>query len=85
MTKKNLLESIEKSAAHCLVGRKIVAVRYATPEEVRDLGLYSAPIMIVLDDGHSLVPLMDDKFSDAGALYTNILNLDVIPSMRRHE
>lgn len=51
-----------------LVGLTIINVRYATPQEVEDMGWYSAPIVIQLSDGTVMFPQSDDEGNDGGAL-----------------
>ena len=52
-----------------LKGRKIVGVRWLSPEECEDMGWYSRPIVIQLDDGTLLFPSQDDEGNDGGALF----------------
>jgi len=62
-----------------LVGRKITKIDYMSQEEVDEFGWYSASVRIHLDNGFILVPSRDDEGNDAGAIFTNIEGLDVIP------
>mgnify|MGYP003153755349 CR=1 FL=1 len=62
-----------------LVGRKITKVEYLPEEEMKDSGWYKRPIAIQLDDGHWLVPLMDDEGNDGGAISTTFKDLGIIP------
>lgn len=66
-------------AAKLLVGRKIVAVRYLTNEEVEGLGWYGASIALGLDDGSWIWPSSDDEGNDAGALFTTNEKMSTIP------
>lgn len=52
-----------------LLGRTIVGVRYLTDKETEDLGWMSAAIVLLLDDGSSILPSRDDEGNDAGALF----------------
>lgn len=58
----------EEHAAQHLVGRRIVAVRYMTPSEIRTLMWARAALVLVLDDGTAIYPQSDDEGNDAGAL-----------------
>jgi len=63
-----------------LVGRKIIKVEYLPVTETEDLGWYSRPIAILLDDGQWLVPMSDDEGNNGGAIsVSNNEMLDVIP------
>lgn len=66
-------------AAALLVGRTIKEVRYFTEKEREDLGWYSRPIALLLDDGTWLWPSSDDEGNNAGALFTTEPTLEVIP------
>lgn len=66
-------------AAALLVGRTIKEVRYLTEQEREDLGWYSRPIALRLDDGTWLWPSRDDEGNDAGALFTTDTKLMTIP------
>lgn len=72
----------EKKIAKLLVGKKIVETRYLTEEESEQSGWYNKPLMIVLDDGTQLVPMMDDEGNAGGAMATNLKDLPTIPVMR---
>ena len=56
-------------AKNALVGRKIVRVRYLTAEEMEDMGWYSNPIVLELDNGTLVFPSADDEGNDGGALF----------------
>jgi hypothetical protein len=56
-------------ASKALVGRKIVKVRYLTDEEMEDMGWYSKPIVLQLDDDTLLFPSADDEGNDGGAIF----------------
>lgn len=72
----------EKRIAKALVGRKIVEVRYLNDKEVNEHGWHRSALVMLLDDGTYLYPSSDDEGNDAGALFTNIAGLDIIPVMR---
>ena len=65
-----------------LVGRKIVKVRYLSPEETEEMGWYSRPVVIQLDDGNIIYPSADDEGNDGGALFTNDELDPVLPVLR---
>ncbi len=65
--------------ASALVGRTITAVRYLSTEEANDLGWYSRCVVLILDDGTQLYPAADDEGNNAGALFTTLADLDIIP------
>jgi len=62
-------ERWEKHAEKALVGRKIVGVRYLSPDEAMKLDWGSRPIVFELDNGSLFYPSMDDEGNDGGALF----------------
>lgn len=66
-----------------LLNRKIVAVRYMTDEEAEEIGWYSRPVIIQLDDGNQIFPAADDEGNDAGALFTSSEADPVLPVLSR--
>jgi hypothetical protein len=62
----NLVGDVRK-----LQGRKIVDARYMTQKEADQMGWYSRPLVLILDDGNLLYPSADDEGNDGGALFTN--------------
>ena len=62
-----------------LVGKTITKVEYIPKEEAEDSMWYKRPIAIQLDDGHWLVPMMDDEGNDGGAMSTTFKDLGTIP------
>lgn len=64
------------------VGRKIVGARYLSQEEADEMGWYSRPVVLQLDDGNILYPSSDDEGNDGGALFTNDKENDVLPVLR---
>ena len=52
-----------------LRGRTIVGVRWLSSKECEDMGWYSRPIVIHLDDGSMIFPSQDDEGNDGGALF----------------
>ena len=79
MTDEQLKKQWAKEAADKLVGRRIVAVRFMTKEEVKDCAWFSAAVILKLDDGTMLYPMADDEGNGAGALATTNEVLPVIP------
>jgi len=74
--------SWEKRIAKCLVGRKIVEIRYLSKEESENCGFYNLPLVLILDNGEWLMPMRDDEGNDGGAMATSYKNLSTIPVMR---
>ena len=76
-------EAIEKRwtdiAKKQLVGKKIVSVRYMTNKEMDELGWYSKCVIMQLDDGNIVFPSQDDEGNNAGALFTNDKQDNVLP------
>ena len=62
-----------------LVGRKITKVEYLPEDEMKDNMWYKRPIAIRLDNGHWIVPMMDDEGNDGGAMSTTFKDLSTIP------
>lgn len=68
-TKPEIERHWTKYAKDALVGRKIVRVRYLTDEEMEDMGWYSRPIVMQLDDDTLVFPSADDEGNDGGAIF----------------
>jgi len=68
-----------KKVADHIVGRKIIDVNYMTKEETKEFGWYHSAINIYLDNGFILSPMQDDEGNGAGAMCTNIKDLQTIP------
>ena len=64
-----------------LVGKKITAVSLQTPTDLNDLCWSEKAIILHLDDGTCIWPSRDSEGNDAGSLFTNIKNLEIIPSV----
>jgi len=71
-----------EEATKQLLGRKIVKVRYMTVDEMNDLGWYSRPVVMILDDGNIIYPSMDDEGNDGGALFTTNEANPVLPVLK---
>jgi len=56
-------------AKKILLKRTIVDVRYLTDEEMEDMGWYSRPLALFLDNGEHLIISADDEGNDGGAIF----------------
>tara|TARA_R100000963_G_C4619841_1_gene87675 strand:- start:204 stop:440 length:237 start_codon:yes stop_codon:yes gene_type:complete len=65
--------------AKILEGKTISEVRYLTEEERDDLGWFSRPVVIFLDNGEYIFSMSDDEGNDAGALATSFDDVAVLP------
>ena len=73
----------EEKISKQLVGRKIVEVRWMTPEEANESLWDYQPVILILDDGTSIFPMSDDEGNEASALCVlNNEELSTIPVMR---
>ena len=72
----------EQKISKQLVGRKIVEVRWMTPEEAKESYWDYQPVLLILDDGTALCPMSDDEGNNAGSIFTNIQDLRCIPVFR---
>ena len=78
----------QKKIEKQLCGKKIVFVRYMTPEEAESSGWYYQPLLIFFDDGSAICAMSDDEANNAGSIgvfkgscKTDPV-LDTIPVMR---
>jgi hypothetical protein len=72
-----------KDAKKHLVGRTIVKVEWLSPKRTEKLlGWTNQPCEIYLDNGTILTPSADDEGNDAGAIFTNIKEMPVLPVFR---
>ena len=85
---KDYLELCFKKIEKQLCGKKIVFVRYMTPEEAESSGWYYQPLLIFFDDGSAICAMSDDEANNAGSIgvfkgscKTDPV-LDTIPVMR---
>jgi len=62
-----------------LVGRTIKDIRYLTEEETPQWN--ARPIVLILDDGQYIIPMMDDEGNDGGSMATSYENLPTIPTL----
>ena len=58
----------QKKIEKQLCGKKIVAVRYMTPQEAESSYWTYQPILLILDDGTALCPMSDDEGNEGSAL-----------------
>ena len=81
---KGLKENWTAKISDFLVGKTIRHIRYMTAQEVDDLGWTKSNVVIEFDDGHWIVPMMDDEGNDAGALWSSEgKQLSIIPVIQR--
>jgi hypothetical protein len=52
-----------------------------TEKEMEGLGWYSKALVIIFTDGTYMFPSADEEGNDAGVLFTNIKELDIIPKI----
>ena len=73
----------QKKLKKHLVGRTIVKVEWLSPKRTEKLlGWRNQPCEIYLDNGTILTPSADDEGNDAGAIFTNIKEMPVLPVFR---
>jgi len=73
--KKSWSERITKQ----LVGKKIKSISYMTEEEVNAKYWSRSAVVIELEDGTCLFPSSDDEGNEAGAIFTTLEELQIIP------
>tara|TARA_R100000655_G_C2974830_1_gene190958 strand:+ start:703 stop:939 length:237 start_codon:yes stop_codon:yes gene_type:complete len=62
-----------------IVGQKIKSVKWLTPKRARDdLGWDYQPVEITLENGVKFVPSADDEGNQAGAIFTNLVDLPIL-------
>ena len=72
----------QKKIEKQLCGKKIVAVRYMTPQEAESSYWCYQPILLILDDGTAICPMSDDEGNEAGSLCHLGGEQETIPVMR---
>lgn len=77
----NIIGRWEAKCNAALVGKCIRYVAYLNEDEQKELGLYRKPLIIFFTDGTIMYPSVDEEGNDAGALFTNISGLEVIPRL----
>lgn len=65
-----------------LLGKKIVAVRYMSPEEAERMGWSARPLVFMLDDRTVIYAAADDEGNDGGALFTSNEAEPILPVLR---
>lgn len=73
-----IIDRDEKILNLNLVGQKITEARWLTKEEAEECGWTYQPIQITLENGVLLIPMSDDEGNEAGAMATNLKELDTI-------
>lgn len=68
-SRENPLAVWTKKAREVLMNRTIIGVRYLTDLEMEDMGWYSRPLAIFLDNGEHLIISADDEGNDGGAIF----------------
>ena len=74
----------QKKIEKQLCVKKIVAVRYMTPEEAESSYWTYQPILLILDDGTAICPMSDDEGNEAGSIACmgEKVEVETIPVMR---
>jgi len=65
----NPLARWTSQAKKVLLKRTIVDVRYLNDAEMEDMGWYSRPLALFLDNGEHLIISADDEGNDGGAIF----------------
>ena len=80
-SRKDKKRKWEVKCNDALAGKCIRYVGYLNEEEQRELGWYRRSLVIVFTDGSAIYPSVDEEGNDAGALFSNISGLEVIPRL----
>ena len=83
--KKEIIKYWNHKANQLLLGRKIVEVKYISPEETEDCYWHNSPVSFKLDNGVWVTPQSDDEGNDGGVLWMSNYELEideVLPVMR---
>ena len=78
----NWTEHWQDEAKNLLLNRKIIKVEYLSNEEASDMGWYSRPVALLLDNGVWIFPSADDEGNNGGALFTTSEANPVLPVLR---
>ena len=81
MNKNEVEKKWDKEAKDLLLGRTIVGVRYLPKNDVDAYFWNSRPIMMILDDGTQIVPVIDPECNDGGSLATSSKKTPLIPTL----
>ena len=57
-----------KMASDLLLGKRIVKVEYMQGANIKEMGWYSCPIMLQLEDGNWIIPQSDDEGNNGGVI-----------------
>lgn len=68
-THEQFMAACNQEARRILLNRRIVEVRYLTPDECRRQMWSFTGVALVLDDGTTVYPARDAEGNDAGALH----------------
>jgi hypothetical protein len=71
----------EEKCAELLVGKTIKSVRYLYTAEKKDMGWFKKSLVIFFTDGSFIFPSGDNEGNDAGAYFTSIKGIEVIPTI----
>jgi len=58
-----------KIAKDLLIGKTITEVVYLSKFDAEQMLWHQRPVMIIFDDGSSILPMCDDEGNDGGALH----------------
>lgn len=73
--------NLENLCAELLVGKTIKSVRYLYTAEKKDMGWFKKSLVIFFTDGSFIFPSGDNEGNDAGAYFTSIKGIEVIPAL----
>lgn len=73
------IQKWEEKCAKALIGKTIKAVRYLTDLEATGLGWSSKALVLFFNDGSYIYASADDEGNNAGALFTSMDDLPIIP------
>lgn len=78
-------QRIEKKLKDLLLDAKVIGIEYLNPHEVDEMAWDKKPICITLKtkDGAivHLIPQSDDEGNNGGAMYTNLRDMPIIPTL----
>lgn len=77
----DLITQWNNKIAKALIGKRITGVSYMNDEELKFSGWSKRALIIEFDDGTAMYASADDEGNEAGALYTTIEGLEVIPTI----
>ena len=77
----DIAQKLEESCAELLVGKNIKSVRYMYTVEKKDVGWHKRALVIYFNDGSYIFPSANNEGNDAGAYFTSIRGMEVIPTL----